>query len=112
MDRAALVAQAWEQHPGRNHEGTLSVTVGGRVISIAHIEYGEENGASFVDVWVGRHRGKPAFRMCNPPTLIKDLTGGVSLDTPTPSGGVRKERFSVDPVAAVAETIANIRSGR
>ncbi|WP_433242502.1 hypothetical protein [Actinomadura nitritigenes] len=101
-DRAQAVADAWADHPGRNTEGCLTITVPGRgETTIGDIQAGAVDGIACVDVWTGPADGPPQFRIVNPPLLVPDGQGPLYL----PGPGDTTSRYRLDPVAAVADAI-------
>lgn len=105
---ARLVADAWENSNAKNHDGFYLTVVRGTEIRLGHIEYGSDDTAEWVDVWLGRKVGGPAFRIVQPPLLVSDPRGEVTIED---SAG-RPQRFRHDPVQAVAESIVEVRTGK
>lgn len=105
---ARLVADAWKNSNALNTKGQYSTTVRGVQVRIGHIEYGSNETSDWVDVWLGKKRGSPAFRITNPQILVADPRGDVTIE----DGSGRSIRFREDPVHAVAEAIVEVRSGK
>lgn len=106
---ARLVATAWENSNARNMDGMIIVSVRGKEIRIGHIEYGSDDQAEWVDIWLGPRFGNPAIRAVNPEVLVQDVNGDIEIDVPTGPGLTRTVRYRQDPITAVAELIASVR---
>lgn len=111
VDAAVLVAETWNNSTDRNTDGHLSVDFRGTVVTISDIQYGEENGVSWVDVWLGGKVGTPNLRIVNPATLVEDPHGTIVKTVVDERGSRRDYRYREDPVFAVAKTVAEVRSG-
>lgn len=90
--RAKAVAEAWTE---RQAETPRVVVAGVPMGHVAEIDGG-------VEVWLGPQRGAPDFRIFNPPTLVTDPAGDISIEH-------RTERYREDPLAALAEAIQSAR---
>lgn len=106
-----LVARAWEESNARNTDGAYVTDVAGIEIRIGHIEHGSDETVEWVDVWMGPRNGSPDMRIINPEIFVADRNGDTEREQSSASGVVKKVRFRLDPVRAVAETIASVRSG-
>jgi hypothetical protein len=106
---ARLVATAWENSKARNSNGELLTTVRGVDIRIGHIEYGSDDNAEWIDIWLGPKFGNPAIRAVNPEVLVPDMNGDVEQEVLVGPGVTRTVRYRTDPVVAIAELIASVR---
>ncbi|WP_149264299.1 hypothetical protein [Actinomadura sp. K4S16] len=102
-EKARIAADAWSTHPGRNEYGHLSITLpGGRDITIGHVEAVQpSDGIAYIDVWTGPPAGPPQYRIVNPPLLVPDPHGDITI---TEARG-RTRRYRSDPMAAIADAI-------
>lgn len=105
---ARLVADAWENSNARNHDGFYTTVVRGDEVRLGHIEYGYDDNAEWVDVWMGRKLGSPAFRILHPQLLVSDPRGDVKIEDERG----RTQRFRFDPIQAVAESVSEVRAGK
>lgn len=107
---AERVAQDWHDHQGKGMDGSYRTTVSGRDVVIRDIQFGEDDdGRTWVDVWTGNtHR--PTLRIANPPTLVRDSRGPIGIKEEAPNGTIRTVRYREDPVEAVAEVLAKVRT--
>lgn len=96
--RANAGAQAFADRKAKDPE--IPVAVGlpnGQAVYLGHVQ--EIEGG--VEVWLGNNPNTdlpPAYRIFNPPTLVRDPLGSVE---------VRGQRYREDPLAAIAEVIAS-----
>lgn len=106
-ERAAAVARAWREFPGKGTDGRMNFAVGNDNVVISDVQEGEDETAAWVDIWTGGPR--PAFRICNPPMLVPDPEGDVEIEEPVSEGRTLKKRYREDPLHAVANVIAHTR---
>lgn len=94
-ERVRAVQQAAGAFPP---EGYLRQTRHG-VVHIERLEFGKEGEVEWADVYLAGlvEAGDPHFRIFNPPLLVADPTGDIE---------VRGQRFRHDPMAALADTVA------
>jgi hypothetical protein len=108
-ENASRVADEWEAHQGRAMDGSYRATVAGVDVLIRDIRFGEdEDGNTWVDVWTGNTR-RPAFRITNPPTLVRDSRGPIAVKEADENGKETVVKHREDPVDAVAQVIAEVR---
>lgn len=92
----AITDPAYEPGPVVTDAGT---------VDMVGISVQQDQGVSYVSVMVNDPaEGDPHFRIFNPPTLVPDPAGDVIRDDGS--------RWRVDPVAAVAQAIANAGGAR
>lgn len=108
MTNADKVVEEWESHLGKGTDGALHTVVNGVEITISDIKKGSDNGIDWVDIYTGKSR-KPAIRIVNPPTLVRDSRGPVVGKETAPDGSERSVRFREDPIQSVAEAVAEVR---
>lgn len=94
--KADAVKQQFDDHPGKNGDGVLSVRTAQGEATIHRVEATTVDGVACVDVWTSNGLD-PNYRLINPPMLVEDPAGSVFL---------RGRRFREDPIGAVAEVIA------
>lgn len=109
-ENASRVVQEWAAHQGKAMDGSYRTSIAGIDVVIRDIQFGEdEEGRTWVDVWTGNGR-RPAFRITNPPTLVRDSRGPIGIKEEAPDGSLRTVRHREDPVEAVAEVVAKVRA--
>lgn len=102
-EKAHLVVQAWDEHPGRGVDGHLTITVpGGREVTIGHVAAADHGDTLCVEVWTGPPAGAPQWRIINPPLLVPDGQGDITITDPDG----RTTRYRHDPIAAIALAIS------
>jgi hypothetical protein len=77
-------------------------------VTLERVEVSQDGDLTTLDVWVGgeTENGDPHFRVVNPPLLVEDPSGDVTING---------RRFRRDPLAALAEAIGQnggAQSGR
>ena len=94
-ERVRAVQQAAEGIP---EEGYLQQTRHG-LVHIERVTFGKDGEVEWADVFLAglTEAQDPHFRIYNPPLLVSDPAGGIEL---------RGQRFRRDPMAALAETVA------
>lgn len=108
-ENASRVVEEWEAHEGKAMDGSYRTTIGGIDVIVRDIKLGEDDeGRTWIDVWTGNSK-KPAFRIMNPPTLVRDARGNVQVKEVDENGTERTVKYRTDPVDAVAEVIAEVR---
>ncbi|GAA4082733.1 hypothetical protein [Actinomadura miaoliensis] len=107
-EKARLVIQAWENHPGRGVDGQLAVAVPDGEVTIGHLEVSDQDDAVCVEVWTGPALGPPQWRIVNPPLLMPDGQGDIEVTEPDG----RTTRYRHDPITAIATAIAGSRTTR
>lgn len=109
-ENASRVVQEWLEHQGKAMDGSYRTNIAGIDVVIRDIQFGEdEEGRTWVDVWTGNSH-RPAFRITNPPTLVRDSRGPIGIKEEAPDGSLRTVRHREDPVEAVAEVVAKVRA--
>lgn len=111
-ENALRVVEEWNNHQGKGMDGSFRTTVGGVDVVIRDIQFGEDDeGRAWIDVWTGSNQ-RPAFRITNPPTLVKDSRGPVVIREQHEDGTFQTTKHREDAVQAVAETVAKVRGAR
>lgn len=108
-ENASRVVEEWEAHQGKDTSGAYRATVAGVDVIIRDIKMGEDElGNTWIDVWTGCTR-KPAFRIVNPPTLVRDSRGPIGVKEVDENGRETVVKYREDAVDAVAQTISEVR---
>jgi hypothetical protein len=81
------ITDAWEQHPGRNLDGALTLHTRGGTATIGHLEDGPDDGT--VLVWTGPHVGRPQLRLGGIPDDGDPIEYIARLLAATGEGGTR-----------------------
>jgi hypothetical protein len=102
VERAQAVAEAVGD---LGPDEVLAVPTPHGDVHIDRLEVREDNGVSYVDVWLAGNTesGEANYRIVNPPLLVPDPAG----DIVTGAGRMRR-----DPAAAVATVIASLGGAR
>lgn len=105
MDRVDALAQAWREATQDVPEGEpVRVDTSSGVVCLVAVEQGGDTTARWVDVTVDDpSSGDPLFRVINPPTLVPDPDGDVTIGD---------ERYRHDPVRALATVIGTAGGAR
>lgn len=108
-ENASRVVEEWNAHQGKAIDGSYRAVVAGVDVIIRDIQFGEDDeGNTWVDVWTGNSR-RPAFRIANPPTLVRDSRGPIGVKEVDENGRETVVKYREDAVDAVAQTISEVR---
>lgn len=97
--RATAVRDAVQNSSAHNADGVIAVTTpSGQTVNIERVELSPDNAEmAYVDVYLPGHNGEPQYRVINPPTLVEDRKGSITVgDT----------QYREDPLTALAEAIS------